>query len=84
MAIGKIHQVLCPTCRTAEHTMYVYPNNVCGTEGSNPTNMHLLCTNEPGNDLCAGGVHYDSTQFATFRGLPGLKARRDGETRRAL
>jgi hypothetical protein len=83
MAIGKVHHVLCPTCREAATTMYVYDNNVCGTEGSNPTNMHLMCTNEQGNELCASGVHYDKTQFATFRGLPSLKARRDGETRRA-
>jgi hypothetical protein len=84
MATGRVHHVLCPVCREAATTMYVYPNNICGAEGRNPTNAHLMCTNDPGTDLCAAGVHYDKTQFADFRGLPGLRARRSGETRRAL
>lgn len=83
MAIGKRHEVLCPTCRVPAHTTAVYPNNVCGAEGSSHDIPHLMCTKPPGIKSCAHGLHRDGEMNVPFKAAPDLHARRAGETRRA-
>jgi hypothetical protein len=83
MAIGKVHHVLCPVCRVPAHTTAVYPNNVCGAEGSSHDIMHLMCTEPPGTNACTHGLHTDGEMHVKFKAAPDLRARRSGETRRA-
>lgn len=85
MAASKRHEVLCPACRTAEHTLYVYPEKVCAVAGIVNTSDGLLrvsCTCDPGNKHCANGVHYDEFVKTRFT-LPGKLAKSDwGQTGR--
>ena len=83
MAIGKVHQVLCPTCRVPAHTIAVYPNNICGVEGSSHDVPHLMCTEPEGTNSCGHGLHWDREMNIKFKAVPAIRARRNGETRRA-
>jgi hypothetical protein len=83
MATGRVHQVLCPTCRVPARTVGVYPNNVCGVEGSSRDVPHLMCTEPPGMERCAEGLHTDGEMRIKFKAAPAVRASRTGETRRA-
>lgn len=78
MPAGKEHEVLCPVCCVAAVTVYNYPERACGVRSQN-----LQCTEEPGNEFCAGGVHLDSFANTGFRVAPQLRKSDEGTTKRA-
>jgi hypothetical protein len=87
MAAGKRHSVLCTSCGVAATTVYDYPDKRCGTEALVPVGtacIRVSCTNEPGNESCAAGVHADERAGARFTAAPPVRKGTWGNTGRAL
>lgn len=84
-ATGKQHEVLCPACRCAAHTLYVYPEKVCAESAIVDVAagvMKVSCTNALGNKNCQAGVHHDEFVKTSFT-LPGKLRKSDwGQTGR--
>jgi hypothetical protein len=72
------HEVFCPVCACAVVTVYSYPARCCGVRSG-----QSQCTEEPGNEICAGGVHLDGFTNTGFRLTPKLRKSDEGTTRRA-
>lgn len=88
MSLGKTHWVLCVTCSQAVTTMYVYPEHCCGFSASvrRPEDQKLVqvsCTQDEGNESCAGGVHYDAFVQMRFEAHGKLRSSIEGHTYRA-
>jgi hypothetical protein len=78
MPAGQVHEVLCPVCVVAAETVYAYPERSCGVRLGKDQ-----CTEPIGNDICAQGVHLDSSTGQDFS-LPGeLRKSDEGTTKRA-
>lgn len=87
MPIGRVHQVLCVSCRVAVSTLYAYEERRCGyttTEqrAEDGKLIHVSCTSEEGNSDCGRGVHFDRYVQMKFTGQAILRASRTGQTGR--
>lgn len=86
MPLGKVHSILCTTCRIPVTTMYAYDERRCGytTRTRRPEDqklMHVSCTQAEGNKDCASGVHFDKFIQLRFKAAGRLQAGSEGSTR---
>jgi hypothetical protein len=84
MPLGRVHQLLCVACRVAVMTEYPYPERRCGytttaLRAEDKKRVHVSCTNDPGNEDCETGVHYDRFVFIRFGEQGRLRAGKQGQ-----